>query len=119
MLILLNLHFQLEQAFTPYIDNSVLIFTTNPAFVATSNVRVDIIDNVPDTVHANELHITSPTDTIRTDVLVPATGNDTLEIDVASGSLGPDRMNVASGQSIAPGRFLVTGQTADNNWDYC
>ena len=98
----------------------IFFFSTvagSPGFADATDVSLEVVDNVPDTIHTNELHLNSPTRTIRSDVTaLTASGNDELQLDVAQGSLGPDRMNIQTGQATGPGNILVTGTTANNNF---
>ena len=95
-------------AVTPYdTDNNVLVFYET-GFTNANNTSLNLEDLVPDTIHTNELHITSPTSTIQSDVLV-VNNNDTLELDVADGAITPNRIALETGQSHAPGNLLVTG----------
>ena len=93
---------------TPYdTDNNVLVFFET-GFTAANNTSINLEDLVPDTIHTNELHITSPNSTITSDVL-ELNNNDTLTLDVADNAITPNRIALETGQSHAPGNLLVTG----------
>ena len=93
---------------TPYdTDNNVLVFFET-GFTAANNTSINLEDLVPDTIHTNELHITSPNSTITSDVL-ELNNNDTLTLDVADNAITPNRIALEAGQSHAPGNLLVTG----------
>ena len=93
---------------TPYdTDNNVLVFFET-GFTAANNTSINLEDLVPDTIHTNELHITSPMNTISSDVL-ELNNNDTLTLDIADNAITPNRIALETGQSHAPGNLLVTG----------